>query len=69
VDVQDAYPGGKEIGNKSDHTLPSNAEVKSDGSYTSTTPHALKACTETTSPTHKILGDLHKTKLCHYEVS
>jgi hypothetical protein len=62
VDTQEAYPGGKVTGNKPDHTLPSNAEVKNDGSYTSTTPHALKARTGTTLPTYKILGDLHKTQ-------
>ena len=62
VDSQDAYPGGKVTGNKPDHTLPSNTQVKNDGSYTSTTPYALKACTGTTSPLHKILGDLHKTQ-------
>jgi len=56
VDAQELMPG-----NKSDHTLPSNAVVKNDGSYTSTTPLALKACTGTTLPIHKILGDLNKT--------
>jgi hypothetical protein len=50
MDTVGFFPGVKWLECEADHSLPSNADVKSEWSYTSTPPSAFIACTKTTLP-------------------
>jgi hypothetical protein len=52
------FPGTKQQGHEADHSPAFSAEIKNEGSYTSTPTHVFNACTRTTSLYHWLAQSL-----------